>query len=154
MLIATGSRIHCFTAEAHASRAYFETTNAITFTDEDMDVQYLDHWRRLYLSAIINEVQVRRALVDTGSCINLIPLSTLRAVEISQKKMQGAPMEVKGFGGIGEYTKGHIQLVLKVSPIVTLTRFWVRLPYFQSSANVTINLGSTRGISTKTPLHI
>jgi hypothetical protein len=30
--------------------------------------------------ATINEVQVRRALVDTGSCINLIPLSTLRAV--------------------------------------------------------------------------
>jgi hypothetical protein len=34
-------------------------------------------------------------------------------------------MEVKGFGGIGEYTKGHIQLVLKVGPIVALTRFHV-----------------------------
>ena len=34
-------------------------------------------------------------------------------------------MEIKGFGGIGEYTKGHIQLVLKVSPIVALTRFHV-----------------------------
>jgi hypothetical protein len=33
--------------------------------------------------ATINEVQVRRALVDTGSCINLVPLSTLRAAEIS-----------------------------------------------------------------------
>jgi hypothetical protein len=30
-------------------------------------------------------------------------------------------MEIKGFGGIGEYTKGHIQLVLKVGPIVVLT---------------------------------
>jgi hypothetical protein len=34
-------------------------------------------------------------------------------------------MEIKGFGGIGEFTKGHIQLVLKVSPIVALTRFHV-----------------------------
>ena len=34
-------------------------------------------------------------------------------------------MEIKGFGGIGEYTKGHIQLVLKVGPIVALTRFHV-----------------------------
>uniref|UniRef100_A0A2N9HYM4 Integrase catalytic domain-containing protein n=1 Tax=Fagus sylvatica TaxID=28930 RepID=A0A2N9HYM4_FAGSY len=73
----------------------------------------------------INEVQVRRALVDTGSCINLIPLSTIQAAEISQKKIQGAPMEIKGFGGVGEYTKGHIQLVLKVGPIVALTRFHV-----------------------------
>jgi hypothetical protein len=30
----------CFTVEAHASRAFLETTNAITFTDEDMEVQY------------------------------------------------------------------------------------------------------------------
>ena len=34
-------------------------------------------------------------------------------------------MEIKGFGGVGEYTKGHIQLVLKVGPIVALTRFHV-----------------------------
>jgi hypothetical protein len=125
MAIAADSGAHCFTAETHASRAFLETTNAITFTDEDMEVQYPDHRRPLYLSATINEVQVRRALVDTGSCINLIPLSTIQAAEISQRKIQGAPMEIKGFGGVGEYTKGHIQLVLKVGPIVSLTRFHV-----------------------------
>uniref|UniRef100_A0A2N9I2U7 Uncharacterized protein n=1 Tax=Fagus sylvatica TaxID=28930 RepID=A0A2N9I2U7_FAGSY len=113
MAIATDSGAHCFTAETHASQAFLETTNAITFTDEDMEVQYPDHRRPLYLSATINEVQVRRALVDTGSCINLIPLSTIQAAEIPQEKIQGAPMEIKGFGGVGEYTKGHIQLVLK-----------------------------------------
>jgi hypothetical protein len=90
-----------------------------------MEVQYPDHRRPLYLSATINEVQVRRALVDTSSYINLIPLSTIQAVEISQKKIQGTPMEIKGFSGIDEYTKGHIQLVLKVGPIVALTWFHV-----------------------------
>jgi hypothetical protein len=118
MAIAADSGAHCFTAKTHASRAFLEITNAITFTDEDMEIQYPDHRRPLYLSATINEVQVRRALVDTGSCINLIPLSTIQAAEISQKKIQGAPIEIKGFGGVGEYTKGHIQLVLKVGPIV------------------------------------
>ena len=34
-------------------------------------------------------------------------------------------MEVRGFGGAAEYTKGHIQLVLKVGPIIALTRFHV-----------------------------
>uniref|UniRef100_A0A2N9F9L1 Uncharacterized protein n=1 Tax=Fagus sylvatica TaxID=28930 RepID=A0A2N9F9L1_FAGSY len=97
MAIAADSGAHCFTAETHASRAFLETTNAITFTDEDMEVQYPDHRRPLYLSATINEVQVRRALVDNGSCINLIPLSTIQAAEIPQKKIQGAPMEIKGF---------------------------------------------------------
>uniref|UniRef100_A0A2N9HSS8 Integrase zinc-binding domain-containing protein n=1 Tax=Fagus sylvatica TaxID=28930 RepID=A0A2N9HSS8_FAGSY len=123
--IAAESGATCFTAEAHASRAFLETTNAITFTDEDMEVQYPDHRRPLYLSAVIKDVQVRRALVDTGSCLNLIPLSTLQAVNLPQQKIQGSPMEVNGFGGMTEHTMGHVQLVLKVGPIVALTRFHV-----------------------------
>jgi hypothetical protein len=109
-----------------------ETTNAVTFTDEDMEVQYPDHRRPLYVSAVIKNVQVRRALVDTGSCLNLIPLSTLKAANIPQHKIQGVPIEVTGFGGAAEYTMGHIQLVLRVGPIVALTRFHVvnsEVPY-------------------------
>ena len=34
-------------------------------------------------------------------------------------------MEVTGFGGMTEHTMGHVQLVLKVGPIVALTRFHV-----------------------------
>ena len=77
----------CFTAKAHASRAFSEATNAITFTDEDMEVQYPDHRRPLYLSAVVKDVQVRRALVDTGSCLNLIPLNTLQAANVPQQKI-------------------------------------------------------------------
>ena len=82
--IAAESGATCFTAEANASRAFLETTNAITFTDEDMEVQYPDHRRLLYLSAVVKDVQVRRALVDTGSCLNLIPLSTLQTASVPQ----------------------------------------------------------------------
>uniref|UniRef100_A0A2N9J549 Reverse transcriptase domain-containing protein n=1 Tax=Fagus sylvatica TaxID=28930 RepID=A0A2N9J549_FAGSY len=63
--IAAESGATCFTAEAHASRAFLETTNAITFIEEDMEVQYPDHRRPLYLSAVVKDVQVRRALIDT-----------------------------------------------------------------------------------------
>ena len=74
----------------------------------------------------MKDVQVRRALVDTGSCLNLIPLSTLQAANVSQQKIQRSPMEVTGFRGVTEYTIGHVQLVLRVvGPIVALTRFHV-----------------------------
>ena len=56
MAIAVESRAHIFTVETHASRAFLETTNAITFTNEDMDFQYPNHRRPLYLSATINQV--------------------------------------------------------------------------------------------------
>ena len=74
-----------------------ETTNYITFTDEDMEVKHLDHRRPLYLMATINGVQIRRALVDTGASLNLIALNTLEAVGLASKKILGAPMEITEF---------------------------------------------------------
>ena len=62
MSIAVDLRMECFTTESHASRAYLETTNAITFTNDDMKVEHPDHRRPLYLMATINDVQVRRVV--------------------------------------------------------------------------------------------
>ena len=56
--IASDSGTHCLTVEAHASRAFLETTNAITFTEEDMEVQHPDHSRLLYVAARIYDVHI------------------------------------------------------------------------------------------------
>ena len=125
MSIARDSRMECFTTESHASRVFLETTNAITFTDEDMEVEHPDHRRPLYLMATINGVQIRRALVDTGASLNLIALSTLEAVGLAGRRILGAPMEITGFWGLAESTEGYVQLALRVGPIVALTRFHV-----------------------------
>jgi len=45
MSIVVDSGMECFTAESYASRAYFKTTNAITFTDVDIEVEHPDHCR-------------------------------------------------------------------------------------------------------------
>ena len=91
MSIAADLGMKCFTAESHVSRAFLERTNAITFTDEDMEVEYSDHRRPLYLMATINGVQVRRALVDIGASLNLIVLSTLEAVGLVNRRILGLP---------------------------------------------------------------
>ena len=62
MSIAADSRMECFTAESHANRAYLETTNAITFIDEDKEVEHPDHCRPLYLMATTNGVQIRKSI--------------------------------------------------------------------------------------------
>ena len=102
-----------------------ETTNVITFTDENMEVEHPNHRRPLYLMATINSVQIRRALVDTRASLNLIALSTLEAVGLTSKRIMGVSMEITGFEGVIESTKGYMQLVLRVGPIVALTRFHV-----------------------------
>ena len=108
MSIAADSGMECFTAESHASRAFLETTNAITFTDKDMEVEHPDHRRPLYLMATINGVQIRRALVDTGASLILIALSTLEAVSLVDRRILGAPMEITGFEGSVESTEGYV----------------------------------------------
>lgn len=50
MPIAADFDTHCLSTEAHASQDFLETTNYITFIDEDMEVQHLDHKRTLYLA--------------------------------------------------------------------------------------------------------
>ena len=85
-----------------------EITNAITFTDEDMKVEHPDHRRTLYLMTTVNGIQIRRALVDTGTLLNLIVLSTLEAVGLASRRILGAPMEITGFGGSAELTEGYV----------------------------------------------
>ena len=88
-------------------------------------MRYPDHRRPFYLAAFINQIPIKKALVDTGASVNLIPLGTLQAAAILERKIQGCLMEVIGFGGRCEYTAGHIQLWLKVGPIASLARFHV-----------------------------
>ena len=89
-----------------------ETTNTITFIDEDIEVEHPDHRRPLYLMATINGVQIKRALVDTRALLNLIALSTLEAVGLVDRRILGAPMEITGYGGSAELIEGYVQLAL------------------------------------------
>ena len=77
------------------------------------------------MAASMNQIPIKRDLVDIDASVNLIPLGTLQAAGISESKIQGWPIEVIGFEGRGEYTTSHIQLWLKVGPIASLARFHV-----------------------------
>ncbi|GKU96143.1 hypothetical protein SLEP1_g9414 [Rubroshorea leprosula] len=93
----------CLNADAHASRAYLESSNVATFTDEDMECE----------------------LVDTGSSFNLIPLSTIIATRIPQRRLVKSPLSIVGSGNSSEHALGYIQLELKVDVIQSQTTFYV-----------------------------
>ena len=97
-------------AKVADDRVLLQESSEITFSNEDIEMGYPDHKRPIYLAASINQIPIKRELVNTGAFVNLIPLSTLQAAGISERKIQGCPMEVTGFGGKGKYTAGHIQL--------------------------------------------
>ena len=75
--MASRARVECLTVEVVGDRALLQESSEITFSDEHMEVGYSNHKRPLYLIASINQIPIKKALVDTGSSVNLIPLSTL-----------------------------------------------------------------------------
>ncbi|KAL6191678.1 hypothetical protein ACLB2K_038068 [Fragaria x ananassa] len=117
----------CFAAgiETQRGRSLLEGDNAIVFTDKDIEVDYLDHRRPLYLEAQVNNVLMRRALVDTGSSLNIISLQVLIAAGISLAKIVKTSMSISEFANGSEEAVSCILLNLKVGPIQSLTKFYV-----------------------------
>ena len=87
MNMAADAEIERFAAESHACKAFLETTNVITFMDEDIEVEYPKHRRPLYLTSTINGVHIRRALIDTRASFNHISFSTSEVVGIFGKRI-------------------------------------------------------------------
>ena len=75
--IASEAGVECLSTEMPEDKALLQESTKITFSNEDMEVGHPDHRRPLYLAASINQISIKRALVDTGASVNLIPLSTL-----------------------------------------------------------------------------
>ncbi|CAL8135184.1 unnamed protein product [Prunus armeniaca] len=102
MNISAESNPHCFTAQPQ--RSFLENDNAIVFTDEDTEVPYSDHRRPLYLEGQINDVFIRRALVDTGSFVNILPPFVLTTADIPLSKIMQSQTSISGFGNKSEVT--------------------------------------------------
>ena len=85
--IALGAGVECLSVETRADKVFLQDTNEITFSDKDMEVGYSNHRRLLYLAASVNQIPIKRALVDIGVLVNLIPLGTLQVVGISKGKI-------------------------------------------------------------------
>ena len=52
--IASGASLECLAAETKTNRAFLQDTNKITFSDEDMEIEYTDQMRPIYLVTSIN----------------------------------------------------------------------------------------------------
>jgi len=123
--IASRVGVECSSVEIPDDKAFLQESTEIMFSNENMKVGHPDHRRPLYLAASINQIPIKRVLVYIDASVNLIILNTLQAAGISERKIQGCPMEVTEFSGRSKYTAGHIQLWLKVGHIASLARFHV-----------------------------
>lgn len=62
-------------------------------------------------------VELKRAMLDLGSWLNIISLSVLDAVGVSQDRITRQPIEVSSFRDNCTYTMVFVNLDLIVEPI-------------------------------------
>ena len=92
-----------------------QESSEITFSDEDMEVGYLDHRRPLYLAASINQIPIKRALVDTGAFVTH-PIKHFTSGRNFRKKDSGVPNESDKVQRKGRIHRRPHPIVVKGGP--------------------------------------
>lgn len=94
----------------------FDDNAAVFYVDDERGLP-TNHNRPLYVIANVNGVELRRAMLDPGSSINIISLSTLDAVGVPRDNIIRQPIEVSSFRGHKTYTFGFGNLDLVIASI-------------------------------------
>lgn len=69
--------------------------------------------------------ELKHALIDSGSSLNIMSLSTLEALKIPRRRTLNHPVKVSGFGGKASFTIGYINLDRTIGPMRAATHFHV-----------------------------
>ena len=80
--------------------AYQQVKDLITFSNRDLANRVVDGNRPLYLTAFLGASQIKKALVDTGTSTNILPLPTFDALGISRENIILKPLQVAGIGSL------------------------------------------------------
>ena len=98
--------------------------NAIVFTEADMCTPNPNHNKPLYVESMVNGMDVRRTFIDNGSGVNLMPLTTFRALDLDERDLRNL-MTLNSFDNTSSNTLGCIMVNFKLANIHEQTCFHV-----------------------------
>ncbi|KAL4330640.1 hypothetical protein AHAS_Ahas13G0420300 [Arachis hypogaea] len=91
--------------------------------EESLDEDTLT--RGLLKSRVVEGMKVRRALVDAGSGVNIIPTHIFLEMGGSTDQIRPTQVGLNAFNGVGVKSRGYVNAVLEVGPIKTNNKFHV-----------------------------
>lgn len=124
LALANKSQEACVVEGGSVARTIREDSNAISFSDADRRVPF-PHNRPLFVTAYINGMELKRAFLDGGASINIMPLETLKRLNIPEPRIIKSLVGIVGFGGEKKPSLGYIVLDLAVGPIRAPTKFHI-----------------------------
>ncbi|MQL77350.1 hypothetical protein Taro_009750 [Colocasia esculenta] len=79
----------------------------------------------LCITLVINHVAVGAALVDTGASINVCPLSTLRACDLSEGMLRPTPTTIAAYDNSRRSCHGMVTVQAELGPLAVTVDFYV-----------------------------
>lgn len=73
-----------------------EEEENISFSMVDREVRY-PHNRPLHVTTIINGIEVRRAFINNGASVNIIPCTVFKRLGLPEKKIVKERTNITGF---------------------------------------------------------
>ncbi|XP_028112623.1 uncharacterized protein LOC114310742 [Camellia sinensis] len=110
--------------EGSIPRKAKEQSSAITFFETDWMYPF-SHNHPLYVTVYINEVEFKKAFLDSGAFINIMTRATLEKARISEESIVKQPIVITGFGGERRVTMGCVTIDLAIKEIRLGTKFYI-----------------------------
>ncbi|KAJ1396548.1 Retrotransposon gag domain [Sesbania bispinosa] len=113
------------TANAPLTRLARSHATAILFKEPSFPGTEFCHNKPLYVEACVEGVRIRRALVDNGSGVNIMPAQLFRLLNIPKHRVRVSNITLNTFQGEPVESQGRVNAVLEVGPIKTVIVFQV-----------------------------
>ncbi|XP_022764236.1 uncharacterized protein LOC111309440 [Durio zibethinus] len=99
--------------------------NHISFSDDEISLEGKRNAKALHITVKCQSHIIAKVLIDNGSAINVMPMSTLARLPIDYSHMRDSQMIVRAFDGTRKEVLGDIEMPLQIGPCTFNIKFQV-----------------------------
>ncbi|XP_057954124.1 uncharacterized protein LOC131148417 [Malania oleifera] len=101
------------------------SSNYITFTDEEIPPEGQGHNKALHISTKCKDHMMSRVLIDNGSSLNVMPMTTLQRLPIDPSYVTPNNLVVRAFDGTRRESVGSLDIPIQIGPVTFNITFQV-----------------------------
>ena len=99
--------------------------NYISFSDDEIPPNGHGSTKTLHITTKVKDCTLPKVLIDNGSSLNVIPLSTLMRQPIDRSYMRHTKIVVRAFDGTRREVIGEIEIEMQIGPCTFTVEFQV-----------------------------
>ena len=88
--------------------------NYISFSDDEIPLDGHGSTKALHITTKVKDCTLPKVLIDNGSSLNVMPLSTLMRLPIDRSYMKHTHIIVRAFDGMRREVTGEIEIEMQI----------------------------------------